>query len=381
MRDRPNVVIFMADQLRADAIGASGNAVVRTPNVDALASRGTRFSQAFVQHSACSQSRISSMTGWYPHVAGHRTLDNLLKPWEPNLLATLRDAGYHVVWPGLRGDTFAPGVTAASTDFFGYRTRPDLGAVAAHHEARYPPGHRLRHAFYLGCVDGGVDFDEATVRTAIELLEEGLPEPFLLYVPLFAPHPPFAVEEPWFSLHDRRDMPAPVGPGRGKARFLDELRSRGGLEALADTDWAEIKATYYGMVARLDDQLGRLLVALDRAGCGARTITWFTTDHGEYLGDFGVVEKWPDRRGKGLRRPRRDGRSPANALRARGNGAGTRPPAGFPYDLKTTLVHERPELCSRAIAIRTPEWLIETSDVIAPARDPRMDPELTEGLW
>ncbi len=101
-------------------------------------------------------------------------------------------------------------------------------------------------------------------------------------------------------------------------------------------------------------------------------------------------------------------------------------PADFPYDLKTTLVHERPELCSRAIAIRTPEWtyvrrnddadelydrttdpaettniagseeradviaglrdrmlewLVETSDVIPPARDPRMDPELSEGLW
>jgi hypothetical protein len=51
------------------------------------------------------------MTAWYPHVSGHRTLDNLLKPWEPNLCAILREAGYAVAIAGNRGDVFAPGVT------------------------------------------------------------------------------------------------------------------------------------------------------------------------------------------------------------------------------------------------------------------------------
>src|SRR5262245_13718553 len=103
----------MSDQQRADSFGAFGNAIARTPHIDALASRGMRFTSAYSQHSACSQSRISMQTGWYPHVAGHRTLDNLLAPWEPNLLATLRNSGYYVCWPGIRGDTFAQGVTAA----------------------------------------------------------------------------------------------------------------------------------------------------------------------------------------------------------------------------------------------------------------------------
>src|SRR5579884_4008512 len=118
--DRPNLLLFMPDQLRADSVGFLGNPVVRTPNIDRLAADGVGFRNAFAQHSVCAPSRISIFTGWYPHVSGHRTLDNLLKPWEPNLLATLRAAGYHVAWPGVRGDTFAPGVTASSTDFFGY---------------------------------------------------------------------------------------------------------------------------------------------------------------------------------------------------------------------------------------------------------------------
>src|SRR5262245_54603021 len=190
MASRPNLLLFMSDQQRADSVGAFGNTVARTPHIDALAGRGMRFEQAYSQHSACSQSRISMLTGWYPHVAGHRTLDNLLAPWEPNVLSTLRGAGYHVAWAGIRGDTFAPGVTAASTDFFGFVVKPSLEAIAASHRESIPAGHRMRHAHYTGRLDdvNGLDFDKAAVQTAIALLAEGLPEPFVLYVTLFAPH-------------------------------------------------------------------------------------------------------------------------------------------------------------------------------------------------
>ena len=67
------------------------------------------------------------MTGWYPHTAGHRTLDHLLKPWEPNLLRYLKDSGYDVAMVGNRGDVFAQGVTEASTTFCGNLVKPILG--------------------------------------------------------------------------------------------------------------------------------------------------------------------------------------------------------------------------------------------------------------
>jgi arylsulfatase A-like enzyme len=474
-------LLFMTDQQRADSIGASGNPVARTPNFDALAARGTRCAQAFSQHSACSQSRIAMMTGWYPHVAGHRTLDNLLQPWEPNVLATLRAAGYYVAWPGVRGDTFAPGVTASSTDFFGYLVPPSLDAWAAAHRSVFPADHPLRHAHYAGRLDTtGPSPDEAAVQTAIALLERNLPEPFVLVVTLFAPHPPFAVEEPWYSLHDRADMPAPGPRGEGKPRFMGALRAASGLDRLTHADWAEITATYYGMVSRVDDQLGRLLVALDRAGVAERTVTFTYTDHGEYLGDFGLVEKWPSGlddclvrnplvvAGPGVAQGAvhdglvemvdlvptlceladtevghvQFGRSFLRALAGDGGGehrdaayseGGFRVDeetqnelrAEYPYDVKTTLLHDQPELVGRAIAMRTAEWtyvyraceddelydrradpgetvnvvhspahtvvgrdlrdrvlrwLVETSDVIRSTRDPRMEPALLDEL-
>lgn len=148
MSDPSNFLLFVADQLRSDAVGAFGNTVVQTPRLDALAARGTTFTNAFAQFPACTPSRASFMTGWYPHVAGHRTLTHLLRPHEPNLLRTLRTSGYNVAWIGDRGDTLAPGVTEASTDFCGFDDPPPGPFPDATLEA--PPDPRLSDAFYGG---------------------------------------------------------------------------------------------------------------------------------------------------------------------------------------------------------------------------------------
>lgn len=294
---RPNILIFMPDQLRADAVGAFGSPVARTPHIDALAARGVRFEQAWTQHPVCGPSRVSFMTGWYPHVAGHRTLDHLLTSAEPNLLRSLRHAGYRVSMPGHRGDVFAPGVTEESTDFCGFLVAPDLAGFIGQ-----PPEHLrgtpLGRAFYRGSEgpDMVVDFDEATTLTAIGWLErEGAARPWAMWVPLVFPHVPFMVEEPWFSMHDRASMPAPIDPstGQGKPAFMAAYREAYGWDDLTSDDLREVAATYHGMVSRVDDQFGRILAAVDAAGQTDDTLVVFLTDHGEYLGDWGLVEKWP----------------------------------------------------------------------------------------
>jgi arylsulfatase A-like enzyme len=290
---RPNVLIFMPDQLRADAVGAFGNPVARTPNFDAFAQRATRFTDAHCQHTVCSPSRASLLTGWYPHVQGHRTLTNLLKPWEPNLLRSFKQAGYTVAWTGQRGDSLAPGVTAESCDFFGNLVTP----TAPQHPMPYPPGHRLYDAFYSGRVDGPtplLDADECEIQTVEQWLAQHPPEPWLLYVTPIFPHCPFRVHEPWFSLHERAAMPLPVSADLDdKPRYMRGLRERYGTDRLSDEDWQEIVATYYGMVSRTDDFFGRVMRSVEAAGAGERTISVVTTDHGEYLGDYGLVEKFP----------------------------------------------------------------------------------------
>jgi arylsulfatase A-like enzyme len=294
--ERPNIVLFMPDQLRADAVGCFGNGVVPTPNIDALASRGTRFANAFGQHPVCAPSRVSLMTGWYPHTRGHRSLGTLLQPHEPNLLRDLRRAGYHVAMPGHRGDVFAPGVTEESTDFCGFLEAPTM----TFSRPRFPKGDPLFHAFYYGRrdtpVEGDVvvDFDEATVRTAERWLASNPPEPWCLWLPLVFPHCPFEVEDPWYSLIDRDDVPAPRPIVEdGKPSFQRLIRERYRTGELTDEQWREIIAVYWGMVARVDHHLGRVVEAVSDAGLSERTATFFLTDHGEYAGDLGLIEKWP----------------------------------------------------------------------------------------
>ena len=290
---RPNLVLFMPDQLRADALGCFGNPHVPTPNIDALASRGTRFTNAFAQNPVCSPSRASMMTGWYPHTRGHRTLGHLLQRHEPNILRDLRRAGYHVAFPGHRGDVFAPGVTEDSTDFSGFLVAPET----VFSKPRFPKDHPLFNAFYYGRREADttvVDFDEATVRTAEQWLAAGPPEPWCLFLPLIFPHCPFEVEEPWYSLVDRDSVPAPRPVvTSGKPGFHALVRDRYRTGELSDEDWREIVAVYWGMVARVDHHVGRIVDAVAGAGVTERTATAFFTDHGEYAGDLGLVEKWP----------------------------------------------------------------------------------------
>lgn len=301
---RPNILIFMPDQLRADSVGAFGNSVVQTPNIDALARRGTLFKNAYVNHPVCGPSRVNLMTGWYPHTRGHRTLDHLVKPWEPNLLQYLKEAGYNVAWAGTRGDTFAPGVTETSTHFCGWIVKPEKRSMGA----QYPEGSKLYNAFYHGrrpdwtqpgshpaARSTWLDFDEAVTRTAEAWLQDVPKEPWVLFMPLIFPHLPFEVEDPWYSQYSPADMPRPVSPHlcQGKPMLHRLIREKYGTDRLNSDDWAEIVRVYYGMISRIDSQLGRVLSGIDQIGATGNTAVFFFSDHGEYLGDYGLVEKWP----------------------------------------------------------------------------------------
>lgn len=103
MPDRPHIIIFNPDQWRGDALGHVGHPAVKTPNLDRIvATDAVSFRQAFAQATVCTPSRCSFMTGWYPHVRGHRTMHHMLAPplGETNLLKVLPDNRYFVWWGG-----------------------------------------------------------------------------------------------------------------------------------------------------------------------------------------------------------------------------------------------------------------------------------------
>ncbi|MCC7519454.1 MAG: sulfatase-like hydrolase/transferase [Verrucomicrobiae bacterium] len=302
MPKRPHVLIFNPDQWRGDALGHVGNPGAVTPVLDRwAATEAVSFRQAFCQNPVCTPSRCSFMTGWYPHVRGHRTMFHMLRPDEPCLLKILRDHGWFVWWGGK--NDLVPGQSgfAAYCDVKFQPPRPlreDLHDTAA--QWRGAPGSDTYYSFYRGRLEKGhderyYDKDEAIMQGAIEMIRHApRDKPLCLYLPLSNPHPPYAIEEPYYSMIDRAKLPPriPAPPNwDGKPNLLRGIHARQRLQGWTEDRWTELRATYYGMCARVDEQFGRVLQALREAGLYDDTAVFFFSDHGDFTGDYGLVEK------------------------------------------------------------------------------------------
>lgn len=310
-RKRPNILIFNPDQWRGDVMGHLGNPAAATPVLDGLvASDAISFRNAYCQNPVCTPSRCSYMTGWYPHVRGHRTMYHMLHPErdEPNLLRELKDAGYFIWWggkndlvPGQDGFSRYADVKWQATD--ADRTRWGRGEGTNLHAEdawRGSPDGDNYYSFYAGRLQGKegkpyCDGDWDDVLGAIDFIDGwNGDQPFCLYLPLLYPHPPYGVEEPWFSSINRTRLPPRI-PGlagrAGKPSLLAGIAERQNLTTWTEERWTELRAAYYGMCARVDHQLGFVLDALKRRGLYDDTAVFFFADHGDFTGDYGLVEK------------------------------------------------------------------------------------------
>ena len=298
MRSRPNIVIFNPDHYRGEALGHLGNPCVHTPNLDELAeTNAVSFRNAFCQNPVCTPSRCCFMTGWYPHVRGHRTIFHMLRDDEPDLLSRLKNAGYFVWWGG-KGDLIPAQ--------HGFEKCCDVRFPCPENVKRLPDGWRGDpsddgfHSFFYGKLEKDEsetiyrDSDWAYVEGAIDQIGN-LPQdkPFCLWLALRYPDPPFAVEEPFFSMIDRNKVPPRIPPPAdwcGKASMLKGIYERTGLQNWSEEKWNELRAVYYGMCSRVDYQLGLVIKALKEQGKYDNTVLFFFSDHAMYAGDYGVVD-------------------------------------------------------------------------------------------
>lgn len=304
MSKRPNIVIFNPDQWRGDVLGHLGNPAALTPNLDSLIqSDGVSFANTYCQNPVCTPSRCSFMTGWYPHVRGHRTMFHMLRKEDPNLLKNLKNSGYQVWWGGK--NDLLPGQDGWS-ESCDIHYRPSMPPertwmIDKVDEWRGSPDSATYYSFFVGKMpqtDGFnfyYDSDWANVLGAVEYIKNA-PEdkPFCLYLPLTYPHPPYAVEDPWHSMIDRGRMPPRIPAPEtwtGKPGILKGIWERQDLQSFDEEWWTELRAVYYGMCSRVDYQFGMILNALKEKGNYDDTAVFFFSDHGDFTGDYGIVEK------------------------------------------------------------------------------------------
>lgn len=310
--NRPNIVIFNPDQWRADVMGHHGNPAARTPYMDALVeSDAVSFRRAFCQNTVCTPSRCSFMTGLYPHVHGHRTMFHMLheERGQRHLFQVLKEQGYYIWWGG-KNDLY-PGeegwgryvdehFEATEEDYQRWGSQPCEGNHGGNMKWRGAPDDDNYYSFYKGRLEKGdqeiyLDHDWQNVMGALDFIRHYDGEqPFCVFLPLSYPHPPYSCEEPYYSMIDRAAIPDQVpAPSNweGKPSLLKGIASRQKLQGWTEERWRELRATYYAMCSRVDHQAGLVLNALRESNTYDDTAFFLFSDHGDFTGDYGLVEK------------------------------------------------------------------------------------------
>lgn len=331
---RPNIVWFCTDQQRFDTIHALGNQHIRTPSIDRLVEGGMTFLNHYVQSPVCTPSRASFLTGRYTRSNGINSNGNGQFPQHETLVTKLlADAGYHC---GLIGKLHLTGAQSGMenrTDD-GYKTfewsnmpRPEDGTSQnnAYHDWLRAKGHDPFELFAEVDALIGPGVPEALHQTtwmterACDFIETNDGSPWLLSLNPFAPHHPFDPSPEYFDRYDPEEMPEPlfrdsdiehqkqfanvqhqtyfpVDPRKHHPRGADPHRFPEGKFANHTGVPREyygkaFTAAYYAMIEQIDASVGDILSKLEITGQLENTIFIFTSDHGEMLGDHGLLMK------------------------------------------------------------------------------------------
>lgn len=269
---RPNILLFFPDQMRAQAMGAYGNTDVRTPNLDRLAAQGVLFENALANSPVCCPARAVMLTGKYAHRNGMIANDLRLRESETTLAEALAAAGYRTGFIGkwhLDGGPRLPGFVPPGPRRQGFQ-------FWAANEC----SHRHFDNTYFRDAPEPIRMDRFEVEVwtdlAIEFLRERSRDgrSFFLTVAPGPPHDPYGAPEQYMSLYD----PA-------------KLAMRPNWQSAPKTPGPKEIAAYYAAVTAIDDQIARLMAALDELGLAEDTIFLFTSDHGDMLGSHGLPLK------------------------------------------------------------------------------------------
>ena len=304
---RPNILLLFTDQQRADALGADGNPVIRTPNLDRLSREGTIFTSAFTPAPVCVPARCSLIHGRYPHRTGCADNDDEMPTDRPSLMQALTASGYRTHGIGKMHFTSDPQALRGfqsreyqeeirgrveDDDYLQFLHANGFGHVhdpfGQRGEMYYIPQPaqmpaRLHGTNWVG--DRAVEFLHATDGE----------QPFFLFTSFIHPHPPFTPPTPWNKLYRAALMPLPHRPEGFEAlqtyanRHQNRYKYR---DAGTDLNLLRaMKAYYYACVSFIDYQVGRILAALEETGRLDNTLILFASDHGEFLGDYGSFGK------------------------------------------------------------------------------------------
>ncbi|MCP4406054.1 MAG: sulfatase-like hydrolase/transferase [bacterium] len=286
---KSNIVLVNPDQMRWDYMTPAGHPFIETEHLSRLADMGTYFSHAFCASPMCGPSRTSVITGQYPCEHRVRNYWGTMDPEHPNFLSALGQAGYrrglfgkdHIIREDAIGILYDEGedICIGNMDDHPDYTR-SWNSGTLEKSSQWNLTERL--------TDAGIEFIERQAQNE---------QPFFVTLNFQDPHPYFTCPDPYAGMFspDQFELPpnfrreAVEGEIRRMTLWREHSRS---LEA-SDRDFKNAMAMYCGQIRYVDDRLGRILKTLETLNILDNTIVLFWSDHGEFVGDYGVTHKMP----------------------------------------------------------------------------------------
>jgi iduronate 2-sulfatase len=313
-RDKLNVLFIISDDLTATALGCYGNKLCKTPNIDKLATEGTRFTRAYCQATFCGPSRASFMFGYYPYASkatGYTSGRKEVGEDKDSWAQYFKKNGYHsarvskVFHMGVPPDITKGSDGANDPESWneaynskGPETKvPGLAEQLSNNPSGLKKGTGSSQSFNVVEAEGDdlVHSDGKTAQKAVELLHKykDMDKPFFLAVGFVRPHVPLVAPKKYFAPYplgkivlppkvpgDQDDIPQNSGNRRTTDNYkMDLNQQKGTLRA------------YYASVSFVDALVGKILTELKATGQRDDTIVIFTSDHGYHLGEHDMWQK------------------------------------------------------------------------------------------
>ena len=298
-----NLLFFLSDNHARSAMGCSGNPLIQTPALDALAASGTRFANAYTASPLCCPARASIATGRFPFQTGYWDNAIVYDGRVPSWMHRLRDAGADVVSVGklhFRSSEDDNGFSQELAPMHILNAKGGVSTLLRWSDEE--PVNRGQWELYLE--QSGVghthyqEYDVEISRLATDWLtrhSRRKDRPWALFVSYVSPHPPFSVPKELLSLYPQSSMPLPPWfrpQERPQHPSLAHLRHIMGFRAMDDeAALRRITACYYALVTHLDRQIGAVLNVATELGLLENTRIVYTSDHGEALGAHGLFGK------------------------------------------------------------------------------------------
>ena len=326
-----NILFITADQWRGECLGVAGHPVVKTPNIDALAADGTAFLKHFATAAPCSPARACLYTGLYQMTNRVVRNGSPLSARFDNIALAARRVGYNPTLFGYTDQSADPTVIspgdARLTTYEGVLPGFEVRARVPNDEKQYLGWLRAQGVDFASpaqahfpvrdagtITDAPPGYDKGQTQTAFlvdefirYLGEQDKGRPWFAHLSFIRPHPPFIVPAPYNDMYAPDEVDgfrraatpaedAAVHPLVAFAQARTDLHDfapgmQGPVAALSEAEFRQIKATYFGMISEVDDELGRAFDAIKAAGAWNDTLVVFTSDHAELMGDHYLLGK------------------------------------------------------------------------------------------